>query len=175
MLRKRRLPSHRTFVAYPALVCLALTALAAGCGDGGSQDRIPSLQTKSDLSHGQLVSASDRICKRFRMSIRDLKEPSSAASPSEIGVYLKQLAEAGERTANALSTLPPSSADRPAFRKYLDQARTQIQLIRRAADEFASGNTEAGTTDVRAVQQAGPTIRALAQGFGFRVCGSTSG
>lgn len=153
------------------VVCVAALPALSACGGGSSQPSGSSAKG-GPTTHDEIVRRGDAICQRYRASARSLHKP-SVASGADLGAFLNKLADVAEPAAHEMSALTPGPSDRVAFTKYTTGLNTQVQLIRRSAREFSSGSSQAGQTDLRAAEQAGPEVKGLAQGFGFHVCGSS--
>jgi hypothetical protein len=125
-----RAPSHA--IAFVALTAAAL----AGCGSSASSN---------SLTHAQLVSRADAICKQANERIEAVKKlPPLGASPygPVLGLLREELpiftAEVG-----ALQRLKPSSPDREAFGEYVSAATAELATAGRVRDASAAKNAAA--------------------------------
>jgi hypothetical protein len=164
-----------------AALAAAATAsvVVAGCGGGGGKSATGTRQSTQTstargpaLSRAEFIAQGDRLCQSYRAQVRAIPNPSASPSVSETLTYLRALAIATSRLLTQFRALTPPTGDEAVVNNYLNAMGGQIQLTTRAADALTNGNATAAQADLQALQQAGPRVRALAQGYGFKVCGS---
>jgi hypothetical protein len=143
-----------------AIAAVSLVAgLLAGCGDSSSSSTssVTVQQQAAPLSKAQFISKGDEICEQVRAEqkalIKSLKTGVTAGSRPgkvhEVAELVKDLGEAATAEIEGLRKLPPPSAYRKTIDRMLDLAESQGTFARKA--------------------------RHIAQGYGFKVCGSKVG
>jgi hypothetical protein len=165
-----------------AALATAASALVvvAGCGGGGGKStggtsesgRSSTTAPTPALTRAEFLARGDRLCQSYRAQVRAIPAPSASATPAETVAYLRALATVATRLLTQFSALTPPPGDAAAVNQYLSSMKTQIQLTNQVADELSGGNAAAAKAHLQSLQRAAPQVRALAHGYGFKVCGS---
>jgi hypothetical protein len=102
------------------LLALGVAAALAGCG---------SSTTSSGLTHAQLVSRADAICKQANERVEAVKKLPALSAGTPYGPVLRLLREElpiFTAEVGALQRLTPSHGDREGFESYLRAAKAEL-------------------------------------------------
>lgn len=150
-------------------------ALIAGCGGGDSDEgAAPSSKTtEKRISKAEYIQRGDDLCREFRKTSdpveRQIRETSD---PSEQAGLLRRVADAFDRALKGFDALPKPRGDEDVLTRYLDTARENVVLVRRAADDLDEGKADEATSLLQNAVDASNKAEGIAQGYGFKVCGS---
>ena len=164
---------------------LALIAIVAGCGGGGSS----SVETSSGHPPGQsaefpkeaFIAEADAVCSDYqakRQPIRDEIEaiensanPESPKHVVQLGELLKQVIVAAEIELESIRELEPPQADDAIIKKMLDTAAKGNGLGVEAADALEEGETSRFGELAKEIEAVNNRAKGMAEGYGLRVCG----
>jgi hypothetical protein len=139
-----------------ALTCIAVLALA-GCGSSGS--------SSATLTHAQLVSRADALCKATNAQLASLPVPGSLKS---LAGYATSTLSATDRLHKDLAALHPSAADAAPVTRYLTALAQGDQILDQISTAAADGDSSTVRTLGRKLSaiNAGP----LAVAAGLSAC-----
>ena len=167
----------RLRLALPVVV-LALV----GCGGGGDSDDVGPPQPRdrpgeaAALSKPEFVERADAICMEARAAVKRHEDAARAAARDEdaeaVADALNGTAEEADEQVDRLRAVTPPRGDEEIVDRYLTGIEDQIAVLRRAADAAERNDTSALNTLLQENQRASGEIRGLAQGYGFKECGS---
>jgi hypothetical protein len=153
---------------------LVAAALIGGCGGGEDDKSADSPQTSSaggaePLSKEEFVRRGDELCRDFRAKSPDTGDPDSF---DELKRQVDQVLPAAQETLEKFEQLEPPADDKEVVDSYMQTQRDQLTLIRQlgeAAEAEDQSAVQRYAADVRESAQKG---KGIAQGYGFKVCGS---
>ena len=164
---------------------VALTTLA-GCGSAGTPTT-PSTTTPPSATaapaKAAFIAEADTICANARAKLRVQQAAINAALKAEqandtatnrhvLGDALNQDSLVASPLLDQLRGLQPPAADRVVIAKYESGVASQIGLIQQFANAIDSNDAQAVRTIVQQLQLGKASVQGLAQGYGFKVCGS---
>ncbi len=163
-----------------ALVLIAATIAIAGCGGSGTQ---PTSTTSAPVTKAQFIAAADRICARGSAAVDAYQGKVNAASAAEqasdTAAHRDALASALQSAAapagpvlDQLRALTPPAADRAVVAQYLADVARQTGLLGQLATAVRNDDGTAATTVSQQIATGKTAFERLAQGYGFKVCGS---
>jgi hypothetical protein len=178
-----------------AAVAVAATIVISGCG--GSTKTVTEHppassagpQTSTNPSEAptktQFIKQADAICTSATAALKDQQKAVNAAADavntSNTATNRRALAEAMRNAIDVASpmldklrALDPPAADRVTISKYLDGIATQIDLLSQFARAVDSNDGSAVTSLSQQLDTERATTKGLAQGYGFKYCGSGS-
>ncbi len=92
--------------------------------------------------------------------------------PQEVADAIRTVVKEAQRAVRAFEPLARRAPDPNALRRYIRTSREQSVLLKRAADQYDQGDTESAAAIVESGQETAAQLRGIAQGYGFKVCGS---
>lgn len=151
--------------------------LGAGCGgddsdSDGQQRATGETTTERRPTKAEFIERWDAICTENRKRVDAIREPGENASGEEQARALNELADAADDATTKLQRVERPPGDNSAIDQYLELGREQIGLVRRTAEAFDRGNTARADALIETGEASGGRLRGLAQGYGFKVCGS---
>jgi len=160
-----------------ALIALAFAVAACGGDDsnGGKSGGGSQRDTASGTgpTKAGFIEKADQVCKRFRKRAAALeKQLESTSDNARQAAILQRLADESEGVVDAFDELGVPPGDAEVIGQYKKTGREQIGLVRRAAEALADGDTATASTLIKSGQETGGRQRGIAQGYGFKVCGS---
>ena len=156
-----------------AMVPLGLIVLAGCGGGGGGSGDSTSMKTSAGLSRAEYIRRGDDLCRAFRKTSAPLnKQIDQTNDPAEQARLLQEGADALDKTLQGFDELPKPNGDEKVLTDYLDLGRTNVVLVRRAADALDAGKAQEATTLLQSGVAASNRARGIAQSYGFKVCGS---
>jgi hypothetical protein len=177
MLRHHRL-------ALIAILALA-TSLAAGCGGGGGSKTIVKTEPAAGVSvhspsKAQFITQMDAICSKFHSKLDPLKQQLNALNSEQpsrerdhkIASILGQASQIDADAFSELQQVKPPTGDEAIIQKYLDSGAQVIQFLGDASTAADQSDVGQFTTLMGQERAADNTGKGLAQGYGFKVCGS---
>jgi len=175
MLEESVLDTARLPRGISTLIACGLALSACGGSSSskttsGSATSTPS--AGATLNHEQMIAAGDGICTRYRASVNALPKPTSSSSNADAAAYVHGVLNAAQRAIASFAQLKPSATDASVIQKYNASQATQFAKLRRASQALDVGDVRGFQGDLRAAAQGAGHARGLAQGFGFKVCGS---
>jgi hypothetical protein len=96
----------------------------------------------------------------------------TATNRHALGNALDQDAQIASPLLDQLRALEPPAGDRVIAAKYESGVASQIGLIQQLANAVNNNDAQAVKTISQQFQQGKASVRRLAQGYGFKVCGS---
>jgi hypothetical protein len=162
--------SETAFVVGLSVLVLAMSACGGDDSDGGGQTGGGGQET---LSRQEVIARGDTLCKEFREDTeRLLNRADRVADPKEQAGILHRVADRGEKVADEFDSFDPPPGDARIIDRYVSVSREQLALLRRAADSLEQGDAQEAGTLLDSGQGKGAELRGIAQGYGFKVCGS---
>lgn len=160
-----------------SVLALLASGLLFGCADDGAQEAsTPTGTTQSEaqaserLTRAEFIEAGDAICQGYDAARRPYeKDPEGYAELIEQVDVTVRLAEGKVRRLEALN--PPGDG-RIFIDQYLGLVQQQLALLqqlREAAEDEDQDEIRTYTQDLNDLELA---TRGLAQGFGFKECGT---
>jgi hypothetical protein len=167
------------------LAIFLLPALAiAACG-GGSDTTTAPTQTVTAQKQGpaptkaEFIKEADALCQQSRdeaaslgQQIQDLPDPTSTEDLHESADLFREYAGILEQQAQALRQLEPPPGDEAIINNWLSTAESSLSLFRDLADAYDSGDEQEARFLNSEVGSRADQARGIAQGYGFKVCGS---
>lgn len=160
------------------VAALVLALLAGGCdsddsGDGAQDTGGEQTATSERLSKAEAIERGDEICAEYRERREEIERASEGTSDTdEQAELVRELAVEAESVADQLDELAVPPEDEAVSDNYITIAREQIVLVRRAADALEDGDLADANALVESGQETAARLRGIAQGYGFKVCGS---
>jgi hypothetical protein len=183
---------HRAHVAVA--LTAALVAATTGCGGSSTETVTAAASAPADaatqpakpaeMTRATFITRGDQVCKAGNAAIRSFGAKANALAPkidsgaedlSALEAPMRGAYEAERRYIKALEAIAPPPADQAVIDKLSQAYEQQIALIGREADAASRGDTSAFASLADETQRAGDRARALAQGYGFKVCGASPG
>jgi hypothetical protein len=87
----------------------------------------------------------------------------------------RELADEVQATGEEFEQLPVPAGDQAIIDRYLSASRDQIGVLRQIAEALDDGDTTSVTTLLDSGRRSGARVQGIAQGYGFKVCGSERG
>jgi hypothetical protein len=149
-----------------------------GADSGGSESSAPASGGSGEVTKAEFIKKADNACADFRKRSAQLSAKVTQAAATDVrrvGRLLNQLADEADETLARFRSLDVPAGDEQTIDRYLAANRESIKAVRRTAEAFQSGDTEAATRLLQSGQQAGADTRRIAQDYGFKVCGAGTG
>jgi hypothetical protein len=137
-----------------------LLALLAGCGSSGSG---------GTLSHAQLVSQANSLCRTANADIAALPVPKDLQG---LSTYATSTRTATDQLQQHLSELKPSAADAPKVNRYLAALKQGNAILGEISTAAAAG--QKSTVSVLGKKLSATDAGALAVDAGLSSCASSS-
>ena len=162
-----------------ATASLAATLLS-GCGgddDGGTKTVTqttpapPPAQGDATISKAEYIERGDAICAKYNELTKDLGDQKPDTFEEAAALYTQAI-ELFRPALKEFEALPQPRGDEQVIESYLDTVRQQLALYQRiqaAAEQSDRAKLESYAGDVRELRA---KARGLAEGYGFKVCGS---
>ena len=165
---------------YPArlgvgIVIAVVTLVGCGGGDGGS-----TAPTATALSKADYIAKGDAICAQKRQQRSKLVSEvqnaiasgvNSASEAHRVHDISNQAADYVDQLASELQALPKPTGDEQILDRLLSTVRAEATDIRHFADAVDSGDASQMRSFGEAADSDGAKAVAIAQGYGFTVCG----
>jgi hypothetical protein len=149
-----------------------------GADSGGSESSAPASGGSGEVTKAEFIKKADNACADFRKRSAQLSAKVTQAAATDVrrvGRLLNQLADEADETLARFRSLDVPAGDEQTIDRYLAANRESIKAVRRTAEAFQSGDTEAATRLLQSGQQAGADTRRIAHDYGFKVCGAGTG
>jgi len=165
--------SPRARRGLPVVVLvLAVAVFLTACGEQEEPDPTGS-EAGATMTRDEVIAAGDAVCAQSRRKAKPLVDRLiSSSDPRERAGLLRQVATVAEPAIQRLATVRPPSDRRQALDDYVLLGNEQIAIIRRAADRLDEGDQANAGALLVSVLDKGAKLRSLAQGYGFKVCGT---
>ncbi len=160
---------HRVLCGVACVV-----GLASCGGDSASDDPSTAAESPSAkaLSKAQVIERGDTACRDFRRRSDPLLEGIENLPLGQQADRLRRAADLSSETADTLDGLQAPPGDAATIERYVAKAREQLIVLRRAADSLGDGDTAEARALIDSSEETAAELRGLAQGYGFKVCGS---
>lgn len=168
------------------LVLICAAQAMAGCGNGSSSPAAPAGRAASSpasTTKSQYISEGDAVCRAAVDSLKHRQKKIDAAARAEqvndtaanrtvLAAALRAEVGRAQPQLDQLRALTPPPSDRVVIAKYLAGVAGQITLVDQLA--AAIDNNDSSTFKVVGQQLTvgKAEVRGLAQGYGFKICGS---
>ena len=192
--RCSRLTTDRRRTTIPGVrprLILGLAAMLAiaGCG-GGNTTTHTDTQTVttgkgSTPTRSEFIKQADAICANYRpkaarleREIQDIGQPQNVEQLHRVADLYRQLAAGVARQAEKLRKLTPPAGDESIIDNWLSTGQTTTSLARDFADAIDAAKGTNGSrlrSLAKQISAYSSKARGIAQGYGFKVCGSESG
>jgi hypothetical protein len=170
-----------------AVAFLPALLLLAACGSGGTKTVVPTPTASGPQppappakSKADYITQADRICSAAKPETTALQgqfsqiqnsPPSASKDQKEASLWdatVKHLSG----TYDQLRALTPPPQDTAVIKSYLDSAKQVIDLVGQLATATRTSNASQAKTLLAQTQAAASRGKGIAQGYGFKVCGS---
>jgi hypothetical protein len=168
------------------LVALALGLVAVGCGGGG---RPTTTQTQTVTTQGKggaptkakYIKQADAICQRLHAETRSLsdryRDLAARAFPTDAEIQeaadiVRHTADSARKAAQELQALTPPNGDADIINNWLTTGESGIPLNEQLADAIENQDAGQMNTLTQQIASANDKADGIAQGYGFKVCGS---
>lgn len=154
---------------------LIVTVLGGGCGgdDASSDGSSDTPSADKRPTKAEFIERADAICTKYRKRTDKLGEDGdSPSSAKEQAKVVRQLADEADSTLKEFEDLELPPGDNAPIEQYKELAREQIELVRRAGEALDDGKVQRATTLINSGDETAGRLRGIAQGYGFKVCGS---
>jgi hypothetical protein len=159
-------------VRRSALAAVAAVAVAlASCGDDDKSSDTPASTSSGTLTKTELIRKGDELCGAFRSKTPKGNPQGFGDLKSQVDVVISL----SEDTLRKFEKLRPPPGDSAVIDKYLQSQRDQIALLRQVSKAAEAEDKAAVQRYVADIRETGQKAKGLAQGYGFKVCGSESG
>jgi hypothetical protein len=176
-------------IAAPAAAIAVCVAIASCGGSSASSSQTSSSAASSTASHSsaptraQFVSRGDAICRAAKGKLNAQqgvvnqaaqadRSSDTAANRQALAATLMKFAQLASPELDQFRALQPPSRDRVVISKYLAAIASQISLVQQLANAIHANDLQRVQAVSQQVSQNKATLQALAQGYGFKVCGS---
>jgi len=173
----------------PLTALLLMVLLVVGCGgdddasdsasgDAASQttEAEPTTQA-AKLSRAEAIERGDRLCKNFRERTAPLEQKLDETPESDakkLADILREEAVLARKTVESFEALAPQAPAGDVLKDYAAKVREQLVLLERAADQIEEGDASDAQVLVDSGKEVAAELKGIAQGYGFKVCGSDS-
>lgn len=161
-------------------------ALLAACGGSNSSSSASSptaTTSASALTKAQFITRADAICTRANAKLKSQQNVINAALKADqandtatnrqaLGEAMNRGAQIASPLLDQLRALQPPASDRVVVAKYLSGVASQINLLQQFATAVENDDARGVKTISQQFAQGKASVRGLAQGYGFKVCGS---
>jgi len=157
------------------LGALALALAASGCGgdDDGGGSNGSDRESARTVSKAEFIEQADDQCSDFREKSDALEAEYDRTSETERQAEIfRELANEAQATGEEIGQIPVPAGDEAIIERYLSAARDQVAVLRQIADALEEGDTVAVASLSQSGEASGAKVRGIAQGYGFKVCGS---
>ncbi len=152
---------------------IVLALFAAGCGEQNESDTAGSKATAGTMTKDEVIAAGDAACAEYRRRATPLVDQlRNSSDRGERAGLLRRLASAAEPSVQRLATVVPPPDGRQALDDYVLLGSDQIVVVRRAADQLDKGDEASAWALLGSALENVAKLRGLAEGYGFKVCGS---
>jgi hypothetical protein len=159
------------------------TSLAACGGSSSPTTSTVTVQQAAGLSKAQFISQADAICQSASDESKSLKErygklqagitfENESSQYPKLGELIQEISEITSNEVEQIRGLEPPNADRKTITKMLALVDSEVSLVEGMASDFASDNTEDAKTLLEQAKPIKAKAQGIAQGYGFKVCGS---
>jgi hypothetical protein len=165
-----------------ALCAVALIVLVAGCGGGSSSSSSSSASSRSggEVTKAEFIEEADSICRSNRSAVDQFEKEAEEAiaegeSPKaivEVADLIREVQPVLETEVNELTELEPPSADSAIIDQLFTSVEEQAEQTGELADALEAGENSKAREIEKEDEQANAKNRGIAQGYGFKACGS---
>lgn len=162
------------------LIAVACAVTATGCGGSGTKATSTPSSAASSTRAGY-IAAGDKVCAEVNSSLKDLqgqanvmvdKVDKGSATLDELEPVLRKAYEVSRDGQTRFAAIAPPAGDREVIDKLNEAYEQQVALLGREADAARRNDIDALTSLKDETQRATDRSHALAQGYGFKVCGT---
>jgi hypothetical protein len=146
---------------------LAVVAIGAIAGCGGSGDNSNSTDRAATLGAAQFTAKGNAICRRANDEVAAMKAPTDAASAFAFVGRLKTITD---RMLQEFLKLSPPVQSRSEFNAFMDQLRKGSALVTRMAEAAQSGDLAEVQAVSKQANALDPTFNAAARALGVDEC-----
>jgi hypothetical protein len=160
------------------LGALVLALATAGCGGDDDEDSGNGTSGESAplVSKAEFIEQADELCTDFREKSDELAaEAETTSDTGRQAEIWRELADEAQATGEEFEQLPVPAGDQAIIDRYLSASRDQIGVLRQIAEALDDGDTTSVTTLLDSGRRSGARVQGIAQGYGFKVCGSERG
>jgi hypothetical protein len=166
-----------------ATVVAAVVALIGGCGGGDDEPATERQSTGGEAQRtaptkAEFIEQADEICAEAKRKLAPVSRAGDAKNErgdiEGAAGELRKAVRIADEQLNKLRGLTPPEADRAVLAKYFDTIAEQKGLIRRIADALEEGDEEQATALASELDEGQQRAQGLAQGYGFKECGSAT-
>lgn len=156
---------------------VAATFVLAGCGDSsGAPTTTAADQAADSPTRQEFIRQADKLCgeydRRTAPFDEDYADARRSGDTAKAADAIEGVTHAATDHLAKLRALEPPPDDRVPIGKYLDVAAEQIGLGRRLADAIRGGDGTRAEALADELRRGGERAEGLAQGYGFKECGS---
>jgi hypothetical protein len=175
-------------VAVAVITVGIVGAVAAGCG--GSSTTTTQPQTVANEQQGSAptkaayIKEVDAICAGYRpqgqglaLEIQKIGQPQTNAQLHNLADLYRQAADVAKAEGQQIRSVTPPTGDESIINKWISTRDTGISLLRDFAGAVDAKGTNGSQLRTLAKEVSSNTdkSKAIAQGYGFTVCGSATG
>ena len=161
--------SKTAFVVGLGVLVLVVSACGDDDSDGGDQ---PGGGEAETLSKQEVIARGDELCTEFRETLNRLQSRTQTRDLEEQAEAIDRIADKADEVADEFDSIDPPSGDAAFIDRYVSRSREQVDLLREAADLLAQGDPAKAEVLIESNQGKAAEVRRMAQGYGFKVCGS---
>lgn len=119
-----------------------------------------------------MIEQGDKACSEFRDKAGVALKNVDNVGPEEQATLIRRATDYSEEHVERIEALQPPPGDQQIIDRYLAKSREGIVLLRRAAEALEDGDTAEANTLLESGPEAEGELRGIAQGYGFKICGS---
>jgi len=167
-----------------ALICAAQAM--AGCGNGSSYPAAPAGRAASSpapATRSQYISEGDAVCRaavdslkhrqrKIDAAVRAEQVNDTAANRAVLAAALRAEVGRAQPQLDQLRALTPPPSDKVVIAKYLAGVAGQVTLVDQLATAIDTNDIPTFKVVSQQLTVGKAAVRGLAQGYGFKICGS---
>jgi hypothetical protein len=162
---------------------LALVAVVAGCGGGGTSTEVRMGMAPESAKGVKtiFIEEADGICSEYQAKREPIKaelealekvaEPESAANEKQIGALLNETLGDAEVELESIRELEVPPGDEPTIEKLIGTAEEGNSLVSEGATALEEGDTQRFGELAREGESVNARAKGIAEGYGLTVCG----